>query len=1237
MFERRFAAWRDRGGQGGESRRSRRRSSQRNAAFELLEGRALLAITGLPAAGDQLATDIVLAADSSDPTNTLQISLSAETGKGLVASIDIGDGSGVQQFWNFGGKITFTGTADTGGTVANNVSLTTPYEADVANGTKGPKDWQVACDMATSPITTPVPANLLLQLFNADSLVTKAGYLGSLAQSTIEGTFQSPTASPTPGQGSQISLWDYSQGISVANDLSACDLVLDAEAGTIDVNAGATTSLTISTIGDLSITDIGNPVTIDSVNLVSTNGDITVSTPGKLTFADTKDRCGVVAQNGTVHLEGVLGLTVPSDTPIVANRLKLVTAAATPMTLAETTIHYLQASTAGDLTVTDSRSLVISDLNPTSASVQIAARTLTLTAPGIRVVDGINASSIDLSTNGSSSATATVQFAVTAQTDNPASSATFAGTLRDMIEYVNANTASPQAMSIVFDELGSSLEVGGGVVTVTAALPAFVKPITLDGNLATAVAGSTMVGITGNNAVTTGLRLTSGSSGSTIRDTAVYGFTGAGVTVESASNLISGSYVGADRSKSAAGNLVGIDLVGSSAVWNTIGVGTVGTDSGNLIAANSLAGVRIRSGANYNRLYGNTIGASGQGNLDGVVVQASLGTVIGGTDVSQPNVIGFNTDNGIRLRAVNAPVLAFGTQVVGNTIDSNGVSGAAGSAGVLIEGGARTTLGGTAAGAGNTITGNSIGINMRSNGTTATRNNVVIGNDIKSSVTGGVLVDQGYANLVQSNTVAGSVLAPPEWGVRLLRTAVTRTQAANQVVGNTITANGTSALNGGIVVENSSGQIVGGIGTRGNVVNANSGSGIVVTSALGSAASSANVVEGNVVGTNVAGDNLGNAFDGIRVQGSLGNTVRGNTVRFNDTPSVSAGIAIHDAVAPSVGTGNMVLGNTVSDNDIGVRVIGGARTTIGGTLAALGNWVYRNASHGIAVDSSSATGASTGVLIQNNRIGIAPDKSVAGNGEYGINLVSTVNATVNNGNVVANNGTGGIAVQGGRGAVVGAVVARKGNVISSNAGDGVAVGGAAVRTDTVVVAGNAIDGNSGYGISVTGASTRGVIVGRSPSITVPDASGNAIVGNTTGGVLVDGASAVTIIANSYVNNGGSPIALVNGANSGISPPTLTLAKARVAGQKNPQYDVRGTVSGTAGQRVYVDIYGERPADGGQYYLGRVLVTIGSGGTGSFRTLLTGSGGGFETLSATSTPASTLSGGTSEFSASLATT
>jgi hypothetical protein len=84
----------------------------------------------------------------------------------------------------------------------------------------------------------------------------------------------------------------------------------------------------------------------------------------------------------------------------------------------------------------------------------------------------------------------------------------------------------------------------------------------------------------------------------------------------------------------------------------------------------------------------------------------------------------------------------------------------------------------------------------------------------------------------------------------------------------------------------------------------------------------------------------------------------------------------------------------------------------------------------------------------------------------------------------------------------------------------------------------------------------------------------------------------------------------------------------------PQYDVRGTITGTPRQRFYVDFYGNRAADSRQLYLGRVLVTIRSDGTGSFRYLATGdrgTSGGVDTISATATLATTLLGGTSEFS------
>jgi hypothetical protein len=149
---------------------------------------------------------------------------------------------------------------------------------------------------------------------------------------------------------------------------------------------------------------------------------------------------------------------------------------------------------------------------------------------------------------------------------------------------------------------------------------------------------------------------------------------------------------------------------------------------------------------------------------------------------------------------------------------------------------------------------------------------------------------------------------------------------------------------------------------------------------------------------------------------------------------------------------------------------------------------------------------------------------------------------------------------------------------------------------------------------------------------MPNGTGNTIRFNTGGGVQVDAAQAVTIIGNQTINNGGPEIDLVSGANAGITAPVLTSVTPRVAGQKRPQYDCMGTVTGTPGITTtrYVDFYGDS-TNGQQVYLGRVLVTIGTSGVGSFRKIVNGGPGVVaSSIRATATDASSLFGGTSEF-------
>ena len=1255
----------------------------------------MLAIV-LPDGGDQAGSLISLSSDTADAVNTLQISYDDTTNPGFVTATITTTGdvtpAETKVYWNFG-SISFTGNADTDGTITNNVVLSTPYQANVVGfgstgGSQVPlsqTNWQVDADFTTIPGTIPSPA--FLDLFNADSLDVKAGTLGASAASTIAGEFQSPTdLSAADRTGAIISLADSTIGIKDSGNgaVRTYELTLNSTNGGIafDADVATTANLTFkgnagslslggsvdrqfsSSNGDINVTSVSGPITVTGVGFQSLTGGTSITTPSSLTIsgaasgftaAATYSPTATEVPDGLVRLQGTLSLTLPSAMPVTAGRLQLSTSGAAPLTLTELSVASLTSTTRGSLVVANAIPLTISDFISSTPTVEIVATDVSIQSPaGIRVVDGINASGkVVLSTfvSGTTSVPSVpVDFVVTDAGDNPSGSDPFAGTLRDMVEYVNANrilSAAPvgittQPMRILFNEPGSNIAAAdAGVITLSASLPAALKPVTLDGSLPE----SGIVGINGNNKVSTGFVLGAGSSGSTLRDVAFYKFRDAGLRVESADNLIAGLTLGADRTNQAPGNgnTIGVDIAGPSAVRNVVGIQTIGVDSGNYIVGNRI-GVRISGRANFTSVYGNTIGDVDVGNDEGIQVINSVGTIIGGTQADLRNTISNNTANGIRLTGVSAVSVPYGAKVVNNDISNNKA------AGVLVEGGGGNLLGGTAAGVGNTLTGNGVGVLMQSLGTVRTQGNQIVNNTIADSSLGGVLIDQGYANLVQGNVISDTTQSS-DWGVWIFRAPKAFGIGPNQVFQNSVSGSGNGRLNGGIVVENSVGQVIGGPGTRANTVFGNNGSGIVIVGGTGVNAAMSNLVEGNMVGMDSMGAKNGNAFDGIRIQGSVGNTVRGNTVQYQDvSANNSAGISVNDAIARNAAMGNTIVLNTVSDNHVGIGVSGGAFTAVGGRVSGLGNSVFGNTSDGIRVESSVASGSAISTVIRGNRIGVGTGTAAAGNAGYGINLISTVGTTVDQGNLVASSGLDGIRIEGGRNAVIGSALAGLGNVVRDNEGDGISVVAPVGpgRTEAVRIAGNTVRGNFGNGISVADISSAsastarvsGITIGRVASVRSPDASSNTIVGNDKAGVRVDLAQAVSIIGNSITGNlGEKQIELVNDANAILSPttasvvaPILTAASPRVARQASPQYDVRGTVArtgtGTGAQTVLVDIYGTNTATNEQFFLGRVTVTIrANAASAGFRVIVGQAGKRFGQIVATST----LGAGTSEFS------
>ena len=204
-----------------------------------------------------------------------------------------------------------------------------------------------------------------------------------------------------------------------------------------------------------------------------------------------------------------------------------------------------------------------------------------------------------------------------------------------------------------------------------------------------------------------------GTNGDGIADAAernvISGFNGTAVLVGAAGPLvIAGNYIGTNAAgTSAIPNKVGIQLTSSA---TGVRIGTNGTDvdaaaEGNLISGNTI-GVEIETTSNGNIVAGNTIGLNAAGtaalpNGTGIsIITGSSKNTIGGTTAILANVISGNSLGGV--------VISTGSQnlVEGNWIgtDRTGTLALGNTQfGIQLSSAPNNTIGGIASGAGNTI------------------------------------------------------------------------------------------------------------------------------------------------------------------------------------------------------------------------------------------------------------------------------------------------------------------------------------------------------------------------------------------------------------------------------------------------------------------------------------------------------------------------------------------------------
>ena len=772
-------------------------------------------------------------------------------------------------------------------------------------------------------------------------------------------------------------------------------------------------------------------------------------------------------------------------------------------------------------------------------------------------------------------------FTVTDTGDNVSDT----GSLRYAI--TQSNLTGPGPNTIDFKISGTGVQT----ITPASALPTATVPVTIDGTTQPGYSGKPLIVLDGTSAGsdTNGLDLSAANSA--IKGLAVDNFGGEGMVLGGSGDVITGCFVGVDATgKVAAGN-GGYYAILCTA--DSITIGGTAAGAGNVISGNSGEGLVFQGDGTGDVVQGNLIGTDVTGTKalgnhgDGIRVQDPSGVLIGGTAPGARNIISGNGATGVTIYTASDLIQGnyIGTDVTGTVAVPNEEGGVVlGDAGSGVATG-NSTVGGTAAGSGNVISGNgSTGIAILTN------SNVVEGNLIGTDVTGtvavpndgnGISIGGEPGDIGSDNTIGGTVAA-----------------ARNVISGNT-----------------------GGASGVGGVHLSLSGSG--------------NVIEGNFVGTDVTGtEALANVGDGVSTAGSAAGVTIGGTV-------AGAGNVIAGNTGNGVDVGDidaLVEGNFIGTNATGTKAlpnggdgvyasngVGGAPTddTIGGTTAAAQNIISGNAQYGVSIPG----GASTAYLVEGNYIGTDVTGTVGlGNGYSGVYISAQSNT-------------------------IGGTAAGAGNLISSNGtipigpsygyDDGITIDGGGWGAKANVVQGNLIGtdvtgklnlGNSADGVDITFDCDSNTIGGSATN------APNVIACNGNDGVNVDTNSTMdTISRNSIFGNASLGINLNRGTGEGnnFEPAPVLTSYTKLA---SAGIQTGWTLSAAASTSFTIEFFATALGSSsgvseGQTFLTSVAVTTDSSGNASFSESLTPlAGETFVTATATDP-----NGNTSQFSLEATTT
>jgi uncharacterized repeat protein (TIGR01451 family) len=396
--------------------------------------------------------------------------------------------------------------------------------------------------------------------------------------------------------------------------------------------------------------------------------------------------------------------------------------------------------------------------------------------------------------------------------------------------------------------------------------------------------------------------------------------------------------------------------------------------------------------------------------------------------------------------------------------------------------------------AGTTAWDNSTGIEVslasndtRIGGTTASARNLISGN--------GAAIDIfGDGDLIQGNLIGTDAS-----GMRPLRNA-----------GGGLIVRGSNTTIGGFDADDDPAGAADGVAWARNVISASGVMGISI-------GNQGNRIVGNYIGTDVtgttvdpdgvpaSGDELGNGGDGVKAAGADNLLITGNVISGN----FQNGIKLEGTIANTVegnfiGTdrsGTLALGNVWSGIDIG-----GTANIVGGATPTARNVISANGQNGVRISDFAGNNIVAGNYIGTDITGafiVDPQGQPLGNGESGVLLSRFAGFGPTT------------AIPLGGPNIIGGTSAAERNVISGNRRDGVLLDGARAN----LVQGNYI-GTDRTGTVALGNARNGIQILANPNffysahnIIGGEAAGNIIAGNGANGVFISDADENEVLGN----------------------------------------------------------------------------------------------------------------------------